>query len=84
MVVEANATHLAHTVLSSFDGSLLDQVTLTKPAGWRAREASGHSMKPVAVESALREAVAADGGNQPVGGGRGEVLLGTRLAASVE
>lgn len=37
MVVEANATHLAHTVLSSFDGSLLDQVTLTKPAGWRVK-----------------------------------------------
>lgn len=35
LVVEANATHMVHSVLSSFDGSTIDAFTLTKPAGWR-------------------------------------------------
>lgn len=35
MRVEANATHMVHQVLSSYDGSLLDEFTLTKPPGWR-------------------------------------------------
>ena len=37
VVVEANATHMSHRVLASYDGSLLDEFTLTKPAGWRSQ-----------------------------------------------
>ncbi|PRW45579.1 Metallo-dependent phosphatase [Chlorella sorokiniana] len=35
MRVEANGTHMVHQVLSSYDGALLDEFTLTKPLGWR-------------------------------------------------
>lgn len=34
MRVEANATHLVHTVLASQDGAVMDRLALTKPATW--------------------------------------------------
>lgn len=35
MRATANATHLAHTVVSSQDGGVMDELVLTKPPGWR-------------------------------------------------
>lgn len=61
MRVEANATHMVHSVLSSYDGSLMDRFTLTKPPGWRFRP------RPVSLDI-KRSQAAADGSS--VSGGR--------------
>ncbi|KAI7845277.1 hypothetical protein COHA_001120 [Chlorella ohadii] len=65
MRVEANATHMVHQVTSSYDGSLLDEFTLTKPPGWRFQP------RPAALGS--KEA---SNGSSPSGGS----LLGSAWA----
>lgn len=35
--VTANATHLRHTALSSYDGTVMDELLLVKPPGWTFR-----------------------------------------------
>lgn len=60
MRVEANATHMVHSVLSSYDGSLMDRFTLTKPPGWR--------FHPRPTSPDKRSQAAADGSS--VSGGR--------------
>jgi hypothetical protein len=55
MRVTANATHMRHTVLSSYDGSVMDEFQLVKPPGWRFRP------RPLPL----------DGGEQAGGGASG-------------